>query len=136
MVSLDESVSTSESEDQVEVRLRTDVLFAFDTAALRPAARSRIDEAAAGIRREKPSRVRVDGHTDSKGSSAYNQRLSERRAAAVAGALRRQLGPAAPALVVSGQGESDQVAPNTRKDGRDNPRGRARNRRVTVRFGR
>jgi OmpA-OmpF porin, OOP family len=134
VVSLDGSVSTNESAHEVEVTLGADVLFDFDKASLKPAARSRIKEAVAQIRKSEPSRVEVVGYTDSKGSNAYNQQLSERRAAAVASALRSGLGGSAPTLQASGRGEADPVAPNTKKDGSDNPRGRAKNRRVTVRF--
>ncbi len=80
--------------------------------------------------------ARVDGYTDSKGSSSYNDRLSQRRADAVATALRRALSGAAPRLRTVGHGEEDPVAANQTEDGEDNPRGRAKNRRVTVSFGR
>ena len=73
----------NESEDELEVALTADVLFAFDRSSLRPAAASRIRETANRIGEAKPARVRVvGGYTDSKGSAAYNQRLSERLAAA------------------------------------------------------
>jgi OmpA-OmpF porin, OOP family len=132
VISLDGSVSTTESERRVEVTLAADVLFAFDKASLTSRARGRIGEVAARIRKGRAARVRVNGYTDSKGSAGYNLRLSKRRATAVAGALRRQLGAGAPPLQANGRGEANPVAPNTKKDGSDNPRGRARNRRVTV----
>lgn len=131
--SLDNSVQQSESSKDVRVTLAADVLFEFDSARLAPAARSRLAETAATIRREGPVRVQVDGYTDSKGSIAYNLGLSRRRAAAVEQALHARLGGAAPRLVVVGHGEADPVAPNT-MDGRDNPAGRAKNRRVEVSF--
>jgi outer membrane protein OmpA-like peptidoglycan-associated protein len=129
--SLDESVRTTESEDAVELTLAADVLFRFDKATLGPKAQRRIDEVVARVRDASPARVLVDGYTDAKGSSAYNLRLSRRRAQAVAVALRRG---GAPRLVVRGHGEADPVASNTNKDGSDNPEGRARNRRVTIAF--
>lgn len=134
---LDDSLSTAESNDRVEVTLAADVLFRFDSASLSRRAQSRIDEAAARIAEDGPRVVRVTGYTDSKGSDAYNAGLSRRRAAAVTEALRAELssgGERAPRLVTSGRGEADPVAPNTRPDGSDNPRGRARNRRVEVVF--
>jgi outer membrane protein OmpA-like peptidoglycan-associated protein len=129
--SLDESVRTAESADEVELTLAADVLFQFDKASLSPKAQTRIDEVVARVRDASPARVLVDGYTDAKGSSPYNRRLSRRRAQAVAVALRRR---GAPRLVVRGHGEADPVAPNTNKDGSDNPKGRARNRRVTITF--
>jgi outer membrane protein OmpA-like peptidoglycan-associated protein len=131
--SLDESVRTAESADEVKVTLAADVLFEFDKASLSPKARTRIDDVIARVRDASPRLVQVDGYTDAKGSNAYNARLSRRRAQAVAAVLRRG---GAPRLVVEGHGEADPVAPNTDKDGSDNPEGRARNRRVTITFSR
>jgi outer membrane protein OmpA-like peptidoglycan-associated protein len=132
--SLDNSVQTGETDKQVKVTLAADVLFKFDKATLSPRARSRIAEVSRRIRAVKPSILHIDGYTDSKGSDAYNLGLSRRRAAAVAAVLRKQVGEAAPTFAISGQGESDPVAANTNKDGSDNPKGRARNRRVTITF--
>jgi outer membrane protein OmpA-like peptidoglycan-associated protein len=137
---LDDSLSTAESNDRVEVTLAADVLFRFDSASLSRRAQSRITEAAERIAEDDPRVVRVTGYTDSRGSDAYNLGLSRRRAAAVTEALRAELssggsgGEAAPRLRTSGRGEADPVAPNTKPDGTDNPRGRARNRRVEVVF--
>jgi OOP family OmpA-OmpF porin len=132
--SLDDSVRTSESSKQVQVTLAADVLFRFDKAVLSPRARQRIGGVADRISQADPKQVKIDGYTDSKGSNAYNLGLSRRRAAAVAAALRSRLGGAGPRLVTRGHGEADPVAGNTRKDGSDNPKGRARNRRVTITF--
>jgi outer membrane protein OmpA-like peptidoglycan-associated protein len=132
--SLDRSVQTQESNREVKVTLAADVLFRFDRASLTSRARSRIAEAAAKIRQGKPAQVQIVGHTDSKGSDAYNDRLSRRRAESVARALRAALGASAPELDTEGRGESEPVAPNAKPDGSDTPRGRARNRRVTVSF--
>jgi outer membrane protein OmpA-like peptidoglycan-associated protein len=132
--SLDESVRTSESSKQVQVTLAADVLFRFDKAALSPRAKARLADVSERISQADPSRVKIDGYTDSKGSDAYNLGLSRRRAAAVAVALRGRLSGAGPRLVTRGHGEADPVAANTRKNGSDNPKGRARNRRVTITF--
>jgi outer membrane protein OmpA-like peptidoglycan-associated protein len=131
--SLDNSVRTAESADEVKVTLAADVLFRFDKATLSPKARDRIDAVVKRIRDDSPATVTVDGYTDAKGSGSYNLRLSRRRAQAVAVALRRR---GAPRPVVRGHGEADPVAANTNKDGSDNPAGRARNRRVTITFSR
>jgi outer membrane protein OmpA-like peptidoglycan-associated protein len=132
--SLDDSVHTSESSKQVKVTLAADVLFRFDKASLSPRAKARLAEVSKRISQADPSQVKIDGYTDSKGANGYNLGLSRRRAAAVAVALRRRLGGAGPRLVTRGHGEADPVAANTRKDGSDNPKGRALNRRVTITF--
>jgi outer membrane protein OmpA-like peptidoglycan-associated protein len=134
--SLDDSIRTAESSKRVEVTLAADVLFRFDKAVLSPRARARLAEVTRRISQADPPRIKIDGYTDSKGSDAYNLALSRRRAAAVAASLRRRLGSATPRLVVRGHGEADPVAANSRKGGFDNPKGRARNRRVTVTFAR
>jgi outer membrane protein OmpA-like peptidoglycan-associated protein len=131
---LDDSLSTAESGERVEVTLAADVLFRFDSAELTRAAESRIAEAADRIGEDDPAFVRVTGYTDSKGSDAYNLGLSRRRAAAVTAALRAKLGGDAPRLSTHGRGEADPVEPNVKPNGEDNPRGRARNRRVEIVF--
>ena len=131
--SLDRSVRRVERDGDVRVTLAADVLFAFNSARLTRRARSRIAEAAREIRRAEPDTVSVEGHTDSKGSPSFNVRLSLRRAQAVRRALDRAVGGDV-RVTASGRGESKPVAENQTKDGSDNPRGRARNRRVEIRF--
>jgi OOP family OmpA-OmpF porin len=76
-------------------------------------------------------RVTIEGYTDSKGTEAYNQKLSERRANAVKNYLVSR-GVEASRLDAVGKGESDPVAPNTKPNGKDNPEGRAMNRRAEL----
>ena len=57
-----------------------------------------------------PVRIQVTGYTDRSGSPGYNQRLSERRAEAVADALQR-LGVPSSDMAVSGRGENDNRVP-------------------------
>ena len=80
-----------------------------------------------------PDTVAVEGHTDSKGSPSFNNRLSRRRAEAVRRVLARRAGGDV-RFAATGRGESQPVAANQRKDGSDDPRGRARNRRVEIRI--
>lgn len=75
--------------------------------------------------------ITVEGYTDSRGSEAYNQALSERRAEEVARYLAAQ-GVSAERLEAVGMGESDPIEPNENLDGSDNPDGRAKNRRVVL----
>ena len=74
--------------------------------------------------------MRIEGHTDSIGSDSYNQALSERRAQAVKAYLVSK-GISATRLSTEGKGESEPIADNT-KNGRDNPEGRAMNRRAEL----
>ena len=117
----------------LRVTLDADVLFDFDRAELRRDAGPRLqrlmEEVTARIQR--PA-FRVEGHTDWIGSDAYNLRLSTRRAESVRDWLVRQGGVPRPAVSTVGYGEGRPVAPNSTPDGRDDPEGRQRNRRVEL----
>ncbi|HWN31533.1 MAG TPA: OmpA family protein [Pseudonocardia sp.] len=112
------------------LRLPSDVLFAFGSAALTPVAGSAIDSLSKQVTATSGTVV-IDGHTDAIGDDASNQRLSEQRAASVRDALAAKLG-AGFTFRTAGYGETRPVAPNTRPDGSDNPDGRAQNRRVEL----
>ena len=108
------------------------VNFDFDKATLRPDAVAILSEAAEILKRYPDLRVEVAGHTDSKGTDAYNQKLSERRAKAVYDYLTGQGVDAARLTGPTGYGEARPIAPNTNADGSDNPEGRAKNRRTEL----
>jgi outer membrane protein OmpA-like peptidoglycan-associated protein len=116
------------------IRLPSDVLFAFGSAELTPAAQQAIAAVDDEIGSGGTGTVTVEGHTDAIGGDGDNQALSERRAAAVRTALEAVLGSGYQYTAV-GFGETQPVAPNTRPDGSDDPDGRALNRRVEVRTG-
>ncbi len=118
--------------DPSRYSLPADVLFAFDSATLRPEANASLQQTLASIRQAIPyPAIRVEGNTDSIGSAAYNTQLSLRRAQAVRQWLVGQGIPPA-AITEIGNGESRPVAPNTQPNGQDNPQGRALNRRVDL----
>jgi outer membrane protein OmpA-like peptidoglycan-associated protein len=115
---------------QTEFRLPSDVLFAFGSAALSPAAQTALDSLVAQVT-GKAGTVIAQGNTDSIGDDPSNQRLSEQRAGAVSQLLQQRLGADFEYTPV-GFGETKPIAPNTNPDGSDNPDGRAQNRRVDV----
>jgi OOP family OmpA-OmpF porin len=82
------------------------VFFDFDKSAITSEAASIIVQAAEHARRGGVARLVVTGHADTSGPTAYNQRLSERRAAAVRDALVRQ-GLAPSTISTVGRGETD-----------------------------
>jgi outer membrane protein OmpA-like peptidoglycan-associated protein len=127
-------LQVKETDTEVRIELAADVLFAFDKATLQPAAEVALTKAAAIVRDRGKGSVRIEGHTDSVGNDAYNQRLSERRAESVRQWFVRQGFPGR-ALSARGFGEARPVAANTRPDGTDDPEGRARNRRVEIVIG-
>jgi len=106
------------------------VNFDYDKSNIRSDAAAVLDEAARLLRDNPDVNVRVTAHTDSIGSDAYNQRLSERRAQSVKAYLVSK-GVAASRLSTEGRGEQDPIADNM-KNGRDNPEGRAMNRRAEL----
>jgi outer membrane protein OmpA-like peptidoglycan-associated protein len=105
------------------------VLFAFDSAELTEAARTQLNAIVGKLQGADVVSIRVVGHTDSVGTDAYNQGLSERRARSAADYLIAQGVPAGN-LTTEGVGESQPVADN----GSD--AGRAQNRRVEIHVGR
>ncbi|MEJ5061719.1 MULTISPECIES: OmpA family protein [unclassified Pseudomonas] len=106
-----------------------DVLFAFNKSDLTPAMQSQLDAVMGTLQDASVVSIKVVGHTDSVGSDAYNQGLSERRASTVAEYLLSQ--HVAPNKVTSeGKGESEPVADN------ETDAGRAKNRRVELHINR
>jgi len=113
----------------LQLSLDASVLFDFDKSVLRPEAESVLQDAADRLRRFPGARVVVEGHTDDVGAPAYNQRLSEQRAASVVKYLQSQLsvGPDALTFESVGYGETRSVSDNTTEQARQ------RNRRVELR---
>jgi len=110
---------------EITIRLPGSILFDFDSAALRADAERTLAEVAAVLVAYAPRPVRVEGHTDSIASDAYNQGLSERRAASVVRWLAAH-GVAANRMQSAGLGETKPVADNA------SAAGRQKNRRVEL----
>lgn len=124
-------LQVKETDTELRIELAADVLFEFDKATLQQAAELTLTKAAAIVRDKAAGAVRIEGHTDSKGDDAYNERLSQRRAESVRQWFIRQ-GFGSRGLTTRGFGETQPVAPNTKPDGRDDPEGRRKNRRVEI----
>ncbi len=114
------------------INLKNDVLFDFDKSNIKPEASVTLAKVALIIKKKARGKILIEGHADSKGSQEYNQRLSQRRAEAVKTWLVKRQGLKPDMFVVRGWGETRPVAPNTKKNGSDNPAGRALNRRVVI----
>ncbi len=111
--------------DDLLLRMPSGITFATDSANIAPQFRPTLDEVAAVLAEYPSTYVDVYGHTDSTGSDAYNQGLSERRASAVANYLTSR-GVASARLGTRGFGETQPIASN------DTEAGRAENRRVEI----
>lgn len=113
------------AEDAINVRLRNDVLFDVDSSSLRAESRTTLRDLADVMERYPDQTVQVEGHADSTGADDYNQRLSERRAQAVADYLVSQ-GVARNSIRAVGYGESRP------RDTNATAAGRQLNRRVEI----
>jgi outer membrane protein OmpA-like peptidoglycan-associated protein len=101
-----------------EVIRTNKIHFQFDKSDIKPASYPVIDEIVATIKGRSDVRgVRVEGHTDSVGSDAYNQALSERRAASVREYLVSH-GIPSEKVTSAGMGEGSPIADNSTKEGR------------------
>lgn len=103
----------------------SDVLFAFDSAHVRSEYGAMVERVVTFLRDNPDYSLTVEGHTDSTGTDAYNQELSERRAEAVRQALIERGGDPSRVFAV-GFGESRPVASNNTHEGR------SQNRRVEI----
>jgi outer membrane protein OmpA-like peptidoglycan-associated protein len=99
-------------------RLAVRVNFDFDKATVREADTAELQKALAFVRKYAGYKISIEGHTDGIGTEQYNQRLSERRAAAVRQYLL-QHGVADGARITSaGHGKSKPIADNATEQGR------------------
>ena len=109
------------------ITIQAEALFDFDKSVLKPAGKKSIDDAVAKMQRVDVEMVIATGHTDSIGTDAYNQKLSERRATSVKEYMVSKGIPSAK-ITTLGKGETQPVATNKTKEGR------AKNRRVDIEF--
>ncbi len=108
-VAASEAASIQRSQDVLTATFKSELLFDFDSATLKPGAYAEIDRVAAVLRRYPDTNIRIEGHTDARGSEAYNLQLSQQRAQAVKNALV-QRGVQAGRVQALGYGESQQVS--------------------------
>ena len=111
--------------DNITLNMPGNITFAFDSSNLQSQFLPVLDNVAGTLNQYNQTIVEVAGHTDSVGTDAYNQALSERRANAVAGYLGSK-GIMQQRTIVVGAGETRPVASN------DTDAGRAQNRRVEI----
>ncbi|QYK42748.1 MAG: OmpA family protein [Paracoccaceae bacterium] len=122
---LGNNVQVINTGSELRVVMPQDILFATDSAALRPDLRNDLGTVARSLNRYPDSVVQVIGHTDNTGTAAYNYDLSQRRAGAVAAELRSNGVPGA-RIQAFGRGFDQPVASNATVEGR------AQNRRVEI----
>jgi outer membrane protein OmpA-like peptidoglycan-associated protein len=124
--SLSQVATVKEEQRGRVITLSGSVLFPSGGATLSPIARQSLDQVAEALKQQAPETpLIIEGHTDSRGSDATNDRLSQERAQAVASYLAtRGIDPSR--IQVVGRGEEQPIASNDTTDGR------ASNRRVEI----
>ncbi|MGE8655411.1 MAG: outer membrane protein OmpA [Achromobacter sp.] len=108
-----------------KVVFNADTFFDFDKSTLKPEGRQLLDQVAQQARGIELETIIAVGHTDSIGTDAYNQKLSERRAASVKAYLVSK-GIDPNRIYTEGKGKKNPIASNKTKEGR------AQNRRVEI----
>jgi outer membrane protein OmpA-like peptidoglycan-associated protein len=108
---------TRTSPNELNVSVQNEVLFDFNSSALRSTSRDSLRQMADVFDKYPDTTLSVQGHTDSIGSASYNQRLSERRADSVAGYLQ-DLGVRSGRIETIGYGKSQPRATNSTAAGR------------------
>lgn len=109
------------------------IFFDFDKATLRPLSNVELKNLVQIMKANPTMNVEISGHTDSKGSAVYNQKLSEERAQAVVTRLIEN-GINTNRMKAKGYGKTMPVAPNKNINGSDDPDGRQLNRRVELKI--
>lgn len=123
--SLGGSSTVRNTGDRLIVTMPQDILFATDSASLRPTLQSDLRTVAQSLMAYPETTVQVIGHTDNTGDAGYNLDLSQRRAQAVANVLASEGVPSYRVQTI-GRGEDQPIASNL------TPEGRAQNRRVEI----
>jgi len=113
--------------DELMLRMPSGISFATDQSSIQPQFRPTLDQVAQTLAEYPKTMIDVVGHTDATGSEAYNQGLSERRAASVADYLGSH-GVASVRMATIGYGKTRPIATN------ETAEGRAENRRVEIKI--
>ncbi len=113
-----------------KITFAADAFFDFNKSVLKPEAKAKLDDLVSKLSSINLEVIIAVGHTDSIGSDAYNQKLSVRRAESVKAYLVSK-GIEPNRIYTEGKGKKQPIAPNT-INGKDNPEGRAKNRRVEI----
>jgi len=111
-------VSVTRDGDNITLNMPGNVTFATDSSDLNPAFFDVLNSVGTVLDEFDQTVVEVAGHTDSTGSDAYNQSLSERRSASVTGYLEGR-GVMAQRLIQIGMGETFPIADNGTSEGRE-----------------
>ncbi|WP_030540138.1 OmpA family protein [Sphingobium sp. DC-2] len=113
--------------DNLVLRMPSGITFSYDSAAVQPQFQPTLNDVASVLAQYPKTYIDVYGHTDSDGTDAYNQALSERRAQSVADYLTTH-GVQSARIATRGFGETQPIASNATEEGK------ASNRRVEIKI--
>jgi outer membrane protein OmpA-like peptidoglycan-associated protein len=122
---LEQVAETRRTEEGLLLNFRSELLFETDSAVLTESAIAQLTRIGDILVKYPEDRIRIEGHTDSRGTGPHNEALSLRRAEAVSRVLNSR-GVAPRQIMVLGMGETEPVAPN------ETAAGRSANRRVEL----
>ncbi len=114
-------VKVERVEEGIVVEFSSEILFGFDRSDLTADAKSKLSDLSKVLTKYPDTDIEIQGHTDNKGTDAYNMRLSERRANSVSAYLRT-LNVAASRISIKGFGESAPEYTNETDEGRSQNR--------------
>lgn len=109
-----------------QINLSSEILFDFDKFDLLNNSKTELDKIVEQIKKQKPSKIIIEGHTDNVGQETYNQTLSEKRAGSVKNYLLSKLSSTKAKSKSIGYGSTLPIASNDTKEGQD------KNRRVSI----
>lgn len=118
-------VSVTRQGNQIIMNMPSNITFDTDSSRVKPQFNETLISVGLVLKKFNKTLVDVYGYTDSTGSDAYNQELSQQRAVSVATVLAGQ-GVAQGRFYITGRGEEDPIASNSTEAGR------AQNRRVEI----
>ena len=124
-------LNATQTDEGIVINLPENILFDFDKSEIKSEAEPTLKKISDLLGFYESQNVQINGHTDSKGSDSYNQELSEKRAASVKKYLNDKFEIKTERLKTKGFGETKPIADNE-VNGKDNPDGREKNRRVEV----
>lgn len=104
-----ESASIRRDQEVLTATFKSDMFFDYNSSQLKPGAYRELDRISGVLNNYPQTTIRIEGHTDSRGSEQYNQQLSERRAVSVQNALvQRGVDPMR--IEAIGYGESQPIS--------------------------
>jgi len=120
------------TDQEIHIDLAADVMFDFDKYTLRPEATETLRKVGQELSGYGDEPILIEGHTDNKGTRAYNMKLSQNRAEAAKKWLAENAGVKPSRFTTTSWGETKPVAPDHKPDGSDDPEGGQKNRRVGI----